>query len=95
MKGRIEQIAYIGWLGIDYEAITLDKGAFTGLIGPSGAGKSTLTMCLAYAQLPDRRVLDIRPISDLQDPHNAAQARTACLAGSVQTTATLMSSWTS
>jgi len=73
MKGRIEQIAYIGWLGIDYEAITLDKGAFTGLIGPSGAGKSTLTMCLAYAQLPDRRVLDIRPISDLQDPHNAGK----------------------
>lgn len=73
MKGRIEQIAYIGWLGIDYEAITLDKGAFTGLIGPSGAGKSTLTMCLAYALLPDRRVLDIRPISDLQDPHNAGK----------------------
>ena len=73
MKGRIEQIAYIGWLGIDYEAITLDKGAFTGLIGPSGAGKSTLTMCLAYAQLPDRRVLDISPISDLQDPHNAGK----------------------
>lgn len=73
MKGRIEQIAYIGWLGTDYEAITLDKGAFTGLIGPSGAGKSTLTMCLAYAQLPDRRVLDIRPISDLQDPHNAGK----------------------
>lgn len=73
MKGRIEQIAYIGWLGIDYEAIKLDKGAFTGLIGPSGAGKSTLTMCLTYAQLPDRRVLDIRPISDLQDPHNAGK----------------------
>ncbi len=73
MKGRIERIAYIGWLGIDYEAITLDKEAFTGLIGPSGAGKSTLTMCLAYAQLPDRRVLDIRPISDLQDPHNAGK----------------------
>lgn len=64
MRGRIERIAYIGWRGIDYEAITLDKEAFTGLIGPSGAGKSTLVMCLDYALLPDRKVLDIRPISD-------------------------------
>ncbi|MDX9958625.1 MAG: SbcC/MukB-like Walker B domain-containing protein [Spirochaetia bacterium] len=73
MKGRIEQIAYIGWRGIDYEEVIQDREAFTGLIGPSGAGKSTLTMCLAYAQLPDRRVLDIHPISDLQDPHNAGK----------------------
>lgn len=71
MRGRIKRIAYIGWRGIDYEAITLDKEAFTGLIGPSGAGKSTLVMCLDYALLPDRKVLDIRPISDLQDPHKA------------------------
>ena len=71
MRGRIERIAYIGWRGIDYEAITLDKEAFTGLIGPSGAGKSTLVMCLDYALLPDRKVLDIRPISDVQDPHQA------------------------
>lgn len=71
MRGRIERIAYIGWRGIDYEAITLDKEAFTGLIGPSGAGKSTLVMCLDYALLPDRKVLDIRPISDVQDPHQS------------------------
>lgn len=71
MRGRIERIVYIGWRGIDYEAITLDKEAFTGLIGPSGAGKSTLVMCLDYALLPDRKVMDIRPISDLQDPHKA------------------------
>lgn len=69
MKGRIERIAYIGWRGIDYEEVQLDQGAFTGLIGPSGAGKSTLVMCLDYALLPDRKALDIRPISELQDPH--------------------------
>lgn len=28
-------------------------------------------MCLDYALLPDRKVLDVRPISDLQDPHQA------------------------
>jgi energy-coupling factor transporter ATP-binding protein EcfA2 len=73
MKGRIERVAYIGWRGIEYEQIDLDPGTFTGLIGPSGAGKSTLVMCLDYALLPDRRALDIRPISDLQDPHKSGQ----------------------
>lgn len=71
MKGRIDRVAYIGWRGIEYEEIALDSGSFTGLVGPSGAGKSTLAMCLDYALLPDRRVLDIHPISDLQDPHKA------------------------
>lgn len=67
-KARINRVAYIGWRGIHgCEVLDLDKGALTGLIGPSGAGKSTLVMCLDYALLPDRRALNIRPISDLQD----------------------------
>src|SRR5208283_5173009 len=33
-------------------------------------GKSTLAMCLCYALLPDRKVLDIHPISEVQDSHS-------------------------
>lgn len=71
MKPRIERVAYVGWRGIHYEEIEFHEGPLTGLVGPSGAGKSTLVMCLDYALLPDRKVLDVRPISDLQDPHQA------------------------
>ena len=71
MRARINKIAYIGWRSIDYEEIHLDSDVLTGLIGPTGAGKSTLAMCLGYALLPDRKVLDIRPISEVQDPHTA------------------------
>lgn len=71
MRARIDKIAYIGWRSIDYEEIRLDNDVLTGLIGPTGAGKSTLAMCLGYALLPDRKVLDIKPISEVQDPHAA------------------------
>lgn len=71
MRARIDKIAYIGWRSIDYEEIGLDNDVLTGLIGPTGAGKSTLAMCLGYALLPDRKVLDIKPISEVQDPHAA------------------------
>lgn len=71
MKPRIKRVAYVGWRGVQYEEIEFHEGPLTGLIGPSGAGKSTLVMCLDYALLPDRKVLDVRPISDLQDPHQA------------------------
>jgi chromosome condensin MukBEF ATPase and DNA-binding subunit MukB len=71
MRARIDKIAYIGWRSIDYEEIHLDGDVLTGLIGPTGAGKSTLAMFLGYALLPDRKVLDIRPISEVRDPHTA------------------------
>lgn len=72
MKSRIDRIAYVGWRGIHgCEVLDLDKGPLTGLIGPTGAGKSTLVMCMDYALLPDRKVLDIRPISDVQDSQKA------------------------
>lgn len=67
-KPRIDRIAYIGWLGLaGCEVLDLDSGPLTGLVGPTGAGKSTLTMCLGYALLPDRKALDIRPISEVKD----------------------------
>jgi energy-coupling factor transporter ATP-binding protein EcfA2 len=70
-NAMIERVAYIGWRGITgCEVLDLHE-ELTGLIGPSGAGKSTLVMCLDYAILPDRRTLDIRPISDLHDSHNS------------------------
>jgi chromosome condensin MukBEF ATPase and DNA-binding subunit MukB len=71
MRPRIDKVAYIGWRSIDYEEIQLDSEVLTGLIGPTGAGKSTLAMCLGYALLPDRKVLDIRAISEVLDPHAA------------------------
>lgn len=69
LKAKINKVAYIGWRSLDYEEITLDSAVLTGLIGPTGAGKSTLAMCLCYALLPDRKVLDVRPISEIQDSH--------------------------
>jgi len=68
---RINKIAYIGWRGIDYEEICLDGDVLTGLTGATGAGKSTLAICLGYALLPDKKVLNIRPISEVQDPQEA------------------------
>ncbi len=69
---RIDRIAYIGWRGVDgCEVLDLDSGPLTGLVGPTGAGKSTLTMCLGYALLPDRKALDIRPISEVKDARKA------------------------
>jgi len=73
MKGQIKKVAFIGFRGFDYEEIELGKSELTALVGPSGAGKSTLVMCMDYALLPDRKVMDIRPLSDLQDPHNAGK----------------------
>ncbi|MGE5492357.1 MAG: hypothetical protein ACM31P_13830 [Actinomycetota bacterium] len=37
-------------------------------LGENGAGKSTFAMALIYALMPDRRVLNVRPISDIKDP---------------------------
>ena len=69
---RIDRIAYVGWRGVDgCEVLDLDSGPLTGLVGPTGAGKSTLTMCLGYALLPDRKALDIRPISEVKDTRKA------------------------
>lgn len=72
-KPRIDRIAYIGWRGIEgCEVLDLDSNnPLTGLVGPTGAGKSTLTMCLGYAMLPDRKALDIRPISEVKDARKA------------------------
>lgn len=71
-KPRLDRIAYIGWRGVEgCEVLDLDSGPLTGLVGPTGAGKSTLTMCLGYALLPDRKALDIRPISEVKDARKA------------------------
>lgn len=68
---RIDRVAYIGWLGMSgCEVIDFD-GQLTGFIGAGGAGKSTLIMALDYALLPDRRALNIRSVSDLEDAHTA------------------------
>lgn len=70
-KAKIDRVAYIGWRGIvGCEVLELDE-ELTALVGPTGAGKSTLVMCMDYAILPDRRTMEIRPISDVQDIHNA------------------------
>jgi len=67
----INRVAYVGWCGINgCEVVDLHK-ELTGLIGGTGAGKSTLVMCLDYAILPDRRSLEIKPISQLKDTHKA------------------------
>lgn len=65
--GKIERVAYVGWVGIEgCEVFDLDN-VLTCFIGPTGAGKSTLAMCLNYALLPDRRALEIKPITDFRD----------------------------
>ncbi|MBT3066281.1 ATP-binding cassette domain-containing protein [Rhodoferax sp. U11-2br] len=68
-EGRIERIALAGWRGMRYLEFTLDEGPFTGLVGEPGAGKSTVAMILCNALLPDRRYVDIRPLSSIEDVH--------------------------
>lgn len=71
MKARIDRVAFVGWRGIaGCEVLDLHE-SLTGLIGAGGAGKSTLIMAIDYAILPDRRALNIRPISDLHDAQNS------------------------
>lgn len=66
-NGKIDRVAYVGWVGIEgCEVFDLDE-ILTALVGPTGAGKSTLVMCLNYALLPDRRALEIRPVTDFRD----------------------------
>jgi len=69
MNAKIEKVAYIGLRGIDYEEIELGSEVLTALTGPGGAGKSTFATCLGYALLPDKKVLNIQPISEIQDAH--------------------------
>lgn len=71
MTARIDRVALIGWRGCSYLELELDKGTLTGLVGGSGAGKSTIAMCLCFALLPDHRTLNVRPISDVEDSHQA------------------------
>lgn len=71
MTARIDRVALIGWRGCGYLELKLDKGTLTGLVGGSGAGKSTIAMCLCFALLPDHRTLNVRPISDVEDSHQA------------------------
>lgn len=70
-EGRIERIALAGWRGMRYLEFALDEGAFTGLVGEPGAGKSTVAMVLCHALLPDRRYVDIRPLSAIEDAHKS------------------------
>jgi len=71
MTPRIDRVALIGWRGCGYLELEMDKGTLTGLVGGSGAGKSTIAMCLCFALLPDHRALNVRPISDVEDSHQA------------------------
>lgn len=71
MTARIDRVALIGWRGCGYLELELDKGTLTGLVGGSGAGKSTIAMCLCFALLPDHRTLNVKPISDVEDSHQA------------------------
>lgn len=71
MAARIDRVALIGWRGCSYLELELDKGTLTGLVGGPGAGKSTIAMCLCFALLPDHRTLNVRPISDVEDSHQA------------------------
>lgn len=67
-NARVRSVAYIGWRGIrGCEVLDLSQGPITALLGQSGAGKTTMAMCLAYALLPDKRVLEIQPISEVKD----------------------------
>lgn len=71
MTARINRVALIGWRGCSYLELEMDAGTLTGLVGGSGAGKSTIAMCLCFALLPDHRSLNVRPISDVEDSHQA------------------------
>jgi chromosome condensin MukBEF ATPase and DNA-binding subunit MukB len=62
----IESIAFCGWRGIDYLCFGTDR-PLSAFLGENGAGKSTLAIALIYALLPDRKVLNVRPISDIKD----------------------------
>jgi energy-coupling factor transporter ATP-binding protein EcfA2 len=80
-KARVKSVAYIGWRGIlGCEVIELGDSPMTGLLGSSGAGKTTLALCLTNALLPDRKVLDIQPISGVTDVQAAG---TDALAGKI------------
>ncbi len=80
-KARVKGVAYIGWRGIlGCEVIELGDSPLTGLLGSSGAGKTTLALCLTNALLPDRKVLDIQPISGVTDVQAAG---TDALAGKI------------
>lgn len=68
---KIDHVAYIGWKGMNGCEV-IDFGTeMTGFIGAGGAGKSTMLIALDYALLPDRRSLNIRSISDLEDTHTS------------------------
>lgn len=62
----IKKIVYCGWRGIDYLCVETDK-PLNAFLGENGAGKSTLAIALIYALLPDRKILNVRPISDIKD----------------------------
>ena len=80
MKARIDKAAFIGWRGIQYEELDFGDNVLTGLVGTPGAGKTTFAFCLAYALLPDRKIMDIKPVSDL---NNAQQVGLDSLAGKI------------
>lgn len=70
-EAKINRVAYIGWRGVvGCEVLELDE-ELTALVGTAGAGKSTLVMCMDYAILPDKRAMEIRPISSVKDVHSA------------------------
>jgi len=71
MKPRLNKFALVCWRGIDYEEVAFENEVFAGLTGPSGAGKTTAALCLAYALLPDRKSLRLRPLSSVNDPSQA------------------------
>lgn len=71
MKPKLNRIALVGWRGIEYEEIRFEDEVFAGLTGGSGAGKTTVALCLAYALLPDRKTMSVRPLSSVNDPTQA------------------------
>lgn len=70
---RIDRVAYIGWRGMVGCEVLEFHPQLTALTGRAGTGKSTLLMCLNYALLPDRRTLEIRPISQVEDTQFSGQ----------------------
>jgi chromosome condensin MukBEF ATPase and DNA-binding subunit MukB len=63
---RIDSVVYCGWRGIDYLRVETNM-PLNAFLGENGAGKSTLAIALIYALLPDRKALNVRPISDIKD----------------------------